>query len=172
MATTNDPALAERMRRLRTHGWKKKYFSEELGYNSRLDALQAAILQAKLPHVNAWNEKRHQLADIYTKRLAQLNISVPVEHTWGKHVYHLYIIRTPRRDDLQAFLKNEGVASEVYYPLPPHLAEPCKKLGFKAGDFPEAEGASQETLALPLYPELTEEQQDRVIAAVGKFLKP
>ncbi len=85
-------------------------------------------------------------------------------------MYHLYIIRTPRRDDLQAFLKNEGVASEVYYPLPPHLAEPCQKLGFKEGDYPEAERASQETLALPLYPELTEEQQERVIEAVGKFM--
>jgi dTDP-4-amino-4,6-dideoxygalactose transaminase len=170
MAITNDPALAERMRRLRTHGWKKKYFSEELGYNSRLDALQAAILQAKLPHVDAWNEKRRELADVYTERLAQLKISVPVERAWGKHVYHLYIIRTPRRDDLQTFLKDEDVASEVYYPLPPHLAKPCQKLGFKEGDFPEAERASRETLALPLYPELTEEQQEQVITAVGKFI--
>jgi dTDP-4-amino-4,6-dideoxygalactose transaminase len=170
MAITNDPTLAERMRRLRTHGWKKKYFSEELGYNSRLDALQAAILQAKLPHVDAWNEKRRELADVYTERLAQLKISVPVERAWGKHVYHLYIIRTPRRDDLQTFLKDEDVASEVYYPLPPHLAKPCQKLGFKEGDFPEAERASRETLALPLYPELTEEQQEQVITAVGKFI--
>jgi dTDP-4-amino-4,6-dideoxygalactose transaminase len=169
MAVTNDTALAERMRKLRTHGWKRKYFSEELGYNSRLDALQAAILQAKLPHVDEWNEKRRELADVYTERLASLRIGVPVERAWGKHVYHLYIIRTPRRDDLQAFLKKEGVASEVYYPLPPHLAQPCQKLGFKAGDFPEAERASQETLALPLYPELSEEQQEHVIAAVGKF---
>jgi dTDP-4-amino-4,6-dideoxygalactose transaminase len=169
MTVTNDPGLAERMRKLRTHGWKKKYFSEELGYNSRLDALQAAILQAKLPHVDAWNEKRRELAGVYTERLASLRISVPVERAWGKHVYHLYIIRTPRRDELQAFLKKEGVASEVYYPLPLHLAQPCLKLGFKEGDFPEAERASQETLALPLYPELTEEQQEQVMVAVGKF---
>jgi dTDP-4-amino-4,6-dideoxygalactose transaminase len=169
MAVTNDPDLAERIRKLRTHGWKKKYYSEELGYNSRLDALQAAILQTKLSHVDAWNEKRRELADVYTERLAALRIGVPVERAWGKHVYHLYIIRTPHRDELQAFLKKEGVATEVYYPLPPHLAEPCQKLGFKKGDFPEAERASQETLALPMYPELTEEQQEWVIAAVGKF---
>ncbi len=170
MAVTNDPVLAERMRKLRTHGWKKKYFSEELGYNSRLDALQAAILGAKLPHVDEWNEKRRALADVYSERLALPGISVPIERAWGKHVYHLYIIRTARRDDLQAFLKREGVASEVYYPLPPHLAQPCQKLGFREGDFPEAERASRETLALPLYPELTEEQQELVIASVGKFL--
>jgi dTDP-4-amino-4,6-dideoxygalactose transaminase len=169
MAVTNDPALAERMRKLRTHGWKKKYFSEELGYNSRLDALQAAILQVKLPHVDEWNDKRRELADVYTERLASLKVNVPVERAWGKHVYHLFIIRTPRRDDLQAFLKKEGVASEVYYPLPLHLAQPCQELGFKEGDFPEAERASRETLALPLYPELKEDQQERVIASVGKF---
>ena len=126
-------------------------------------------MQAKLAHVEAWNEKRRELAEVYTERLAPLKVGVPVERAWGKHVYHLYIIRTPRRDDLQAFLKKEGVASEVYYPLPLHLAEPCQKLGFKKGDFPEAERASQETMALPMYPELTEEQQEQVIAAVGKF---
>jgi dTDP-4-amino-4,6-dideoxygalactose transaminase len=166
---TNDAALAERMRMLRTHGWKKKYFSEELGYNSRLDALQAAILQAKLPHLDEWNNKRRELADIYTERLAPLGVGVPVERPWGRHVYHLYIIRTSRRDELQAFLKSEGVAAEVYYPIPPHLAVPCQKFGYKTGDFPHAEKASNETLALPLFPEMTAEQQETVIAAVKKF---
>ena len=169
MVLTNDPKIAERIRKLRTHGWKKKYFSEELGYNSRLDALQAAILQAKLAHVETWNEKRRELAEVYTERLAPFRIGVPVERRWGKHVYHLYIIREARRDELQAFLKKEGIATEVYYPLPPHLAQPCKKLGFKEGDYPEAERASRETLALPLYPELTGDQQELVISAVGKF---
>ncbi len=168
---TNDAALADRMRMLRTHGWKKKYFSEELGYNSRLDALQAAILQAKFPHLDEWNDKRRELADIYTERLAPLGVGVPVERPWGKHVYHLYIIRTSRRDELQAFLKNEGVAAEVYYPLPPHLATPCREFGYREGDFPHAEKASRETLALPLFPELTQEQQEKVIEAVGKFVK-
>jgi dTDP-4-amino-4,6-dideoxygalactose transaminase len=170
MAVTNDPALAERIRMLRTHGWKKKYYSEEVGYNSRLDALQAAILQAKLPHVAAWNQKRHELAQTYSKRLSELQITVPVECDWATHVYHLYIIRTDRRNHLQSFLRENGIASEVYYPLPPHLSTPCTKLGYKEGDFPHAERASRETLALPLYPELTPEQQNEVIDVIRRFL--
>jgi hypothetical protein len=170
MALTNDSALAERMRMLRTHGWKKKYYSEEVGYNSRLDALQAAILQAKLPYVDSWNEKRRELARRYTEHLAPLGFGTPMEREWAKHVYHLYIIRSKKRDELQAFLKQKGIASEVYYPLPPHLAEPCRKFGCKEGDFPHAEHAARETLALPLYPELTLKQQDEVIAAVREFV--
>jgi dTDP-4-amino-4,6-dideoxygalactose transaminase len=170
MVVTNDPALAERMRMLRTHGWKKKYYSEEVGYNSRLDALQAAILQAKFPHVDSWNEKRREIAQRYSEQLAPLGVTVPVECDWGKHVYHLYIIRSERRAELQAFLKERGIASEVYYPLPPHLSTPCRKFGYREGDFPHAERASQETLALPLYPELTAEQQNEVITAVTEFV--
>jgi dTDP-4-amino-4,6-dideoxygalactose transaminase len=169
MVVTNDAALAERMRMLRTHGWKKKYYSEEVGYNSRLDALQAAILQVKFPHVDEWNRKRRELAHRYSEQLTPLGVVTPVEREWGRHVYHLYIIRSKKRDELQGFLKQKGIASDVYYPLPPHLAEPCRAFGFKEGDFPHAELASRETLALPLYPELTEAQQDEVIAAVREF---
>lgn len=169
MVVTNDSKLAERMRMLRTHGWKKKYYSEEVGYNSRLDAIQAAILQAKLPHVDSWNEKRRELAQRYNEKLSPLGITVPIEREWAKHVYHLYIIRSEKRDALQKFLKEKGIASEVYYPIPPHLSEPCKKFGYKEGDFPRAEKASQETLALPLYPELTDSQQDEVIEAIREF---
>ncbi|WKZ36518.1 MAG: DegT/DnrJ/EryC1/StrS family aminotransferase [Anaerolineales bacterium] len=169
MAVTNDAALAERMHMLRTHGWKKKYYSEEVGYNSRLDALQAAILQAKFPHVDEWNRKRRELAHRYSEHLAPLGVVTPVEHEWGRHVYHLYIVRSAKRAALQAFLKQKRIASDVYYPLPPHLAVPCRKFGYKEGDFPHSELASRETLALPLYPELTEAQQDEVIAAVKEF---
>jgi dTDP-4-amino-4,6-dideoxygalactose transaminase len=169
MVVTNDPARAERMRMLRTHGWKKKYYSEEVGYNSRLDALQAAILQAKLPFVDAWNERRREIAARYSEHLAPF-VSVPVECEWGRHVYHLYIVRSRRRAELQAFLKEQGIASEVYYPLPPHLSKPCREFGYREGDFPEAERASLETLALPLYPELTTDQQDKVIEAVKEFV--
>lgn len=165
---TNDDVLAERMRMLRTHGWKRKYYSEEVGYNSRLDAMQAAILQAKLPHLDSWNEKRREISQRYTSLLASI-VGVPVERTWGRHVYHLYILRTARRDELQAFLKDKGIASEVYYPLPPHLSVPCRNLGYKEGDFPHAELAAKQTLALPLYPELAQSQQDEVIAAVREF---
>lgn len=170
MVVTDDPALAERMQMLRTHGWKKKYYSEEVGYNSRLDALQAAILQAKLPYVDSWNDTRRELSKRYNEHLAPLGIAMPVEREWAKHVYHLYIIRLNKRDELQAFLKQKGIASEIYYPLPPHLADPCRKLGNKQGDFPHAEEAAKETLALPLYPELSLAQQDEVIAAVKEFV--
>lgn len=169
MAVTNDPAMAEKIRMLRTHGWQKKYYSEEVGYNSRLDALQAAILQAKFPHLEAWNEKRRALASRYTERLSALGLRTPVERTWGRHVYHLYVIRSPKRDELQAYLKQKGIATEVYYPLPPHLSVPCRKFGYKEGDFHHAEKAALETLALPLYPELTEAQHEQVIAAVREF---
>jgi dTDP-4-amino-4,6-dideoxygalactose transaminase len=170
MVVTNDAVLAERMRMLRTHGWKKKYYSEEVGYNSRLDALQAAILQAKLPYVDSWNEKRREISKRYSEQLALLGVVVPVEYEWAKHVYHLYIIRSAKRNELQAFLKQKGIASDVYYPLPPHLSVPCRKIGYKDGDFPHAELASHETLAFPLYPELTLSQQDEVIAAVKEFV--
>lgn len=170
MVVTNDPVLAERIRMLRTHGWKKKYHSEEVGYNSRLDALQAAILQAKLPHVDFWNQKRRAIARHYSEQLAPLGATVPVECEWGRHVYHLYIIRSNQRDELQTFLKQKGIASEVYYPLPPHLSQPCRKFGYQEGDYPHAEQASRETLALPLYPELTEAQQNEVIRVVAEFV--
>ncbi len=166
---TNDDVLAERMRMLRTHGWKRKYYSEEVGYNSRLDAMQAAILQAKLPHLYLWNEKRRDLAHRYSEKLGSSGVVIPIEREWGKHVYHLYIVRSKRRDELQVFLKQKGIASEVYYPLPPHLAVPCRKFGYQERDFPHAELAAKQTLALPLYPELSRIQQDEVISAVREF---
>jgi dTDP-4-amino-4,6-dideoxygalactose transaminase len=171
MVVTNNPALAERMRMLRTHGWKKKYYSEEVGYNSRLDALQAAILQAKLPYVDRWNKQRREIAWRYSDKIAPQGVTVPVECDWSMHVYHLYIIRSHRRDELQTFLKQRGIASEVYYPLPPHLSTPCRKFGYQEGDFPHAERASRETLALPLYPELTIEQQNEIILTVSEFIQ-
>ena len=169
MVVTNDAALAERMRMLRTHGWKRKYYSEEVGYNSRLDAMQAAILQAKLPHVDGWNAKRREIARRYGDQLAGSGVTIPTECEWARHVFHLYVIRSRKRDELQAFLKQFGIASEVYYPVPPHLSAACHSLGYKEGHFPHAEQASRESLALPLYPELTRAQQDEVIARVVAF---
>jgi dTDP-4-amino-4,6-dideoxygalactose transaminase len=169
MVVTDNSAVADRVRMLRTHGWKKKYYTEELGYNSRLDALQAAILRVKLKHVDAWNQRRRELANNYNQELAPLHIGVPMERFWGRHVYHLYIIRLSQRDRLQTLLKEAGITSEVYYPLPPHLTMPCIRLGYKTGDFPEAEKACRETLALPLFPEMTEIQQKEVITAIKRF---
>lgn len=171
MLVTKDADLAGRARQLRTHGWKRKYFPEMLGYNSRLDALQAAILRAKLPHVAAWNQSRRLLAQRYSQGLAGLGLELPEEASGTLHAYHLYVIRSERRDHLQKSLKNAGIASDIYYPQPPYQAEPCRALGYKPGDFPEADRASQETLALPLYPELTFEQQDIIIETVRGALK-
>jgi dTDP-4-amino-4,6-dideoxygalactose transaminase len=170
MLVTNTLDVAEHARRLRTHGWKHKYFPEELGYNSRLDTLQAAILRAKLPHVAAWNQRRRLLSQRYHQGLTGLGLGLPEEASGTLHAYHLYVIRSERRDHIQASLKNAGIASDVYYPQPPYLAEPCRSLGYRPGDFPEADRASRETLALPLYPEMTFEQQDTIIETIRQAL--
>jgi dTDP-4-amino-4,6-dideoxygalactose transaminase len=171
MLVTNDLSVAEQARQLHTHGWKRKYFPEVLGYNSRIDALQAAILRAKLPHVAAWNERRRLLAQRYNQGLAGLGLGLPVEAPGTYHVYHLYVIRSRQRDQIRAALKKAGIASDIYYPQPPYLAEPCRSLGYQPGDFPTADAASRETLALPLYPELSFEQQDTIIETITKAIK-
>ena len=169
MVVTNDGEVAERVRMLRTHGWRRKYFPEAMGYNSRLDELQAAVLRVKLQHLDAWNERRRDLANQYTERLSDLGVGVPCEAPQAKHVYHLYVIQVKDRDRVRQCLKKAGIASAVYYPLPLHLTEPCRHLGFKEGEFPVAERASQETLAIPLYPEMPEEQQQEVVRVLWEL---
>jgi len=170
MVVTDDSALADRVRMLRAHGWKKKYFPEILGYNSRLDALQAAILRVKLPYLDRWNERRREIASAYNRGLSAISaISAPWVASGASHVYHLYIIRTARRDELQQALKQAGIASGIYYPQPLHLTQPCKALGYTEGDFPDSEKASRETLAIPIYPEMTEEQIHFVLATLEKI---
>lgn len=166
MVTTDDDTLAEQVRMLRTHGWKKKYFPEVLGYNSRLDELQAAILRVKLKHVDGWNTRRQEIADIYTHRLIESGVIPPRTAIDRTHVYHLYIIRAKKRDALKESLQELGITSEIYYPQPIHLAEPCRALGWQEGSLPVSEQASRETLALPLYPEMTGEQITEVVTAV------
>jgi len=167
MVVTDKPELAEKVRMLRAHGWKKKYFPEILGYNSRLDALQAAILRVKLPHLDHWNEGRRKVAHAYSSALADVaKLRVPYEAPDRKHVYHLYILQTPQRDELQMRLKNAGIGTSIYYPQPLHLAEPCRALGYKKGAFPVAEKASAETIAIPVYPEMSAKQVEYVINVV------
>jgi dTDP-4-amino-4,6-dideoxygalactose transaminase len=166
MVTTNSDALAEKVHMLCTHGWKKKYFPEVLGYNSRLDELQAAILRVKLRHVDAWNARRSEIAQHYTARLGETGLQVPLEAQDRSHVYHLYILRSASRAEFQQQLKERGVASEVYYPQPLHLAAPCRKPGWAEQTLPAAEQASSETVAIPLYPEMTPEQIEAVVVAV------
>jgi dTDP-4-amino-4,6-dideoxygalactose transaminase len=167
MIVTNDDRMAEQVRMLRTHGWRKKYYPVMTGYNSRLDEMQAAILRVKLRYVDQWNDRRRDLANRYRERLSDLGLTVPYEAPGAKHVYHLYIIRVKERDRTQRALQEAGVASAVYYPQPLHLTEACRYLGYQEGSFPVAEQASRDTLAIPLYPEMCEEHLDAVVAALA-----
>jgi dTDP-4-amino-4,6-dideoxygalactose transaminase len=171
MIVTDDDELAVRVRMLRAHGWKKKYFPEIVGYNSRLDEMQAAILRVKLCHVDAWNEQRRVIAHQYTAQFSELGIILPQESPYTRHVYHLYTVRVTNRDRVQGSLKNDGIAADVYYPCPPHLTEPCRSLGYQPGDFPVAERASREALSIPLYPEMSEEQISFVLQRTQQTLE-
>jgi dTDP-4-amino-4,6-dideoxygalactose transaminase len=167
---TQDERLATRLKRLRVHGGAKTYYHDEVGYNSRLDALQAAVLQAKLPHLEAWSAKRRANAAYYDAAFADLaDVQTPYVEPCNVSIFNQYTLRVARRDDLQSFLKERGIGTSIYYPLPLHL-QPCfAYLGYKAGSCPEAERAAGEVLSLPIYPELTQAQLDEVIAAVRAF---
>jgi dTDP-4-amino-4,6-dideoxygalactose transaminase len=151
---------------LRTHGWKKKYFPEVLGYNSRLDELQAAILRVKLRHIDEWNERRREVAELYRRNLEGTAVSPPIEAHDARHVYHLFMIEVDERDRVQQDLKEQGIPTALYYPQPLHLAEPLKQLGHRRGDFPVSERAVERTMAIPFYPEISEEQLKRVVRSV------
>jgi dTDP-4-amino-4,6-dideoxygalactose transaminase len=170
LITTDDDALAARLRRLRVHGGERTYHHEEVGFNSRLDALQAAILHAKLPSLAGWNGQRRANAAWYDRRLADLaHVRTPAARADRFHIYHQYTIRAERRDELKRHLDARGVGSMVYYPLPLHL-QPCfRPLGYSEGDFPESERAAAEVLSLPIYPELSEAQREEVCAAIEAF---
>ncbi len=170
MMVTQDEALAARLKRLRMHGGAKQYFHDEVGFNSRLDALQAAILQAKLPHLEGWSAKRRANAAYYDRAFADVpEIRTPFVDPANESIYNQYTIRTERRDGLQSFLKERGIGTAIYYPLPLHL-QPCfAYLGYKQGSCPESERAAAEVLSLPIYPELTTAQLDEVIEGVRAY---
>ncbi len=171
MVVTNDAALAERLRVLRVHGSKPKYYHNFVGGNFRLDALQAAILEVKLKHLETWTIGRQRNAGLYDQAFASSKIGTPVP-VWKStsdrhyHIYNQYVIRIANRDKVQAALKTAGIGSEVYYPVPLHIQKCFINLGYKPGDFPESERAALETLALPIYPELAPEQLSYVIQKV------
>ncbi|MDQ4079152.1 MAG: DegT/DnrJ/EryC1/StrS family aminotransferase, partial [Gemmatimonadota bacterium] len=167
MMVTQDDELATRLRRLRVHGGAREYFHDEVGYNSRLDTLQAAVLLAKLPHLDAWSAKRRDHARFYDDTLADVaGVRTPVVRPENESIFNQYTIRAERRDDLAAHLKKKGIGTKVYYPLPLHL-QPCfAYLGYERGRCPEAERAAREVLSLPIYPELTPAQLDEVAGAV------
>ncbi len=170
MIVTQDDALGARLMRLRTHGSVRTYFHEEVGYNSRLDALQAAVLLAKLPHLSSWSAARRRNAELYNKAFADLDgVRTPVIDPKNESIYNQYTLRARRRDELQGFLREREIGSSVYYPLPLHL-QPCfSYLGYKEGDFPESERAAAEAISIPMFPELTDGQRDQVISTIREF---
>lgn len=175
LVTTTDADLAEKVRILRGHGAKPKYFHALIGGNFRLDALQAAVLRVKLPHLDRWSQARRSNADRYTamfadKGLGSDQLSTP-KRVYAGHIYNQYVIRVPdKRDALRAHLKDNGIGCEVYYPRPLHLQECFSDLGYPAGSLPQAERAAEETLAIPVYPEITEAQQQCVVDTVAAFV--
>jgi dTDP-4-amino-4,6-dideoxygalactose transaminase len=170
MMVTQDEALYEELMKLRVHGGRKTYFHEIVGYNSRLDSLQAAVLLAKLPHLEAWSEARRGNAAFYDAALADVSeITTPYVDPANTSIYNQYTIRADQRDALQSHLKERGVGNAVYYPLPLHL-QPCfAYLGYQQGQCPESERAAKEVISLPVFPELTAPQRDEVVAAVRTF---
>jgi dTDP-4-amino-4,6-dideoxygalactose transaminase len=173
LCTTKDAALAERMAVLRVHGGKPKYFHALIGGNFRIDELQAAVLRVKLKHLDDWTRGRQRNAAFYDAAFARTalapRLQPPHKPARGRHIYNQYVVRAERRDELRAFLAAREIGTEIYYPVPLHLQECFGYLGYARGDFPHAERAAAETLALPVYPELTPEQLGAVVAAVGDF---
>lgn len=174
MLVTNDERLAERLRRLRVHGGATEYHHDEVGVNSRLDAMQAAILRVKLKHLDEWSEARRQKAGFYTQLLREADLAIEVVPPFiapgAAHIFHQYVVRIPKyRDAMMKHLEQQGVGTKIYYPVPLHLQECFAFLRYNNGGFPEAERAAAETLALPCFPEITEDQQRYVVEVMTRF---
>ena len=171
MVVTSDEKLADSLRSLRVHGGKPKYYHPVIGGNFRLDALQAAVLRVKLPYLEAWTAKRRENAARYRNLITRADLLdwITLPQDSAGHIYNQFNIRVPHRDQLRDFLNERGVGTEIYYPLPLHLQECFQQLNYRPGDFPHAEAAAQESLALPIYPELTEEQQRYVVDLIQEY---
>ncbi len=170
IAVTDSRDIATQLQLLRNHGSSTRYYHSVLGMNSRLDELQAAVLRIKLRHLEQWNEARRALAGEYNRRLAGLpGVVTPIEAPDARHVYHLYVIRAQARDELLEWLKGHGVQAGIHYPVPIHLQEACRELGYEDGDFPVAEKVADEIISLPIYPELTTTDVDYVCQTIGDF---
>lgn len=167
---TNDELIAKRVRMLRDYGQSAKYHHEMLGYNHRMDSLQAAILRTKLPHLEEWNRARREHAQQYSDLLAEAGVVLPIPAAYAEPVYHLYVIRTAERDEMQMYLKSRGISTGIHYPIPLHLQEAYRHLGYNPGSFPVTEHMAPHILSLPMYPELTEEQIRHVADAILEFV--
>ena len=174
MVMTSDQHIAEKLRLLRIHGGKPKYYHRVIGGNFRLDALQAAVLRVKLRHLPTWTAMRRHNAEQYRTLFTDANLSgvVQLPADTSGHIYNQFVVRFSERDRVQTYLKEQGVETEIYYPLPLHLQECFKTLGYRPGEFPHAEAAARETLALPIYPELGTLQQQYVVCTVKEFYTP
>jgi dTDP-4-amino-4,6-dideoxygalactose transaminase len=181
MVTTNSAELAERARMLRQHGMRRRYHHDELGWNARMDGFQGAILNVKLKYIDGWTAARRSIAAHYDELLRAAGVAeagpypgkgivLPREVPGTKHVWHQYVIRVKRRDALRDFLVQREIGSEIYYPVPLHMQEALKGLGYSEGSFPEAERAAREVLALPIFPELRKDEQETVVNAIADFL--
>lgn len=170
--TTNDEAMAKRMKMIRDHGQAKKYYHDFEGYNGRLDAIQAGWLSVKLRHLSEWNEARRRLAHRYHEAFAKLKefVTVPSEASWTKGVYHLYVVRVQDREALQAHLAEAGIGTGIHYPIPLHQQTAYAHLGYNTGAFPVTERVAREIVSLPMYPQLQRSQQDEVVGSVAEFL--
>jgi dTDP-4-amino-4,6-dideoxygalactose transaminase len=173
MVVSGDKDLSDRVRLLRTHGAQPQYLHKIIGFNSRLDELQAAILRVKLRHLERWTKARQQVAGEYKKKFQAAGlldrITLPEVLPDRVHVFHQFVIRCRRRDELRAFLRERGIETEIYYPVPLHEQECFRCLGYQESDFPQAHAASRQVLALPIYPELIGEQIDSVVSSIADF---
>jgi dTDP-4-amino-4,6-dideoxygalactose transaminase len=172
LIATDDDELAEKCRMLRTHGQRRRYIHDAVGINSRLHAMQAAILNVKLPHVKTWNDLRRAHAAKYNAAFADLDLQTPVERGGAHHIYHQYTLRVPaaRREKISESLTQDGIGWAIYYPVPLHLQPVYQNLNYSKGDFPVTENAAEEVLSLPIFPELREDETDAVIKAVRHAL--
>ncbi len=170
MVTTDDEGLAEKVGILRKHGGRSEYHHSMIGYNSRLDTLQAAILQVKLKYLDGWSKKRQENAGYYDQALKGVDeVKTPKDMGFGRHIYNQYTLRAKRRDELKAWLKAKGIGCKVYYPLPLSLQDCYRFLGYREGDMPQAERAAQEAISIPIFPELSREEKEEVARAIGGF---
>jgi len=169
--TTNDEAIARKIRMIRDHGQSTKYYHDMEGYNGRLDAIQAGILRVKLQYLNKWNERRREAASRYEELLAPAAglLTLPTQPSWAKSIYHLYVILTPERDRLIEHLSAGGIGTGIHYPIPVHLQKPYRALGYREGDFPVSERIASQGLSLPMYPQLTADQQNQVADKIKGF---
>jgi dTDP-4-amino-4,6-dideoxygalactose transaminase len=169
--TTNDIKVTEICRKLRDHGQAAKYYHDIEGYNGRLDTIQAGLLHAKLEHVAGWNEKRRDIAKHYAEQLKDVEgLTIPFEPSWSRAVYHLYVVQVPDRQEMQDALKAEGIGTGIHYPVPLHVQQAYQYLGYSHGDLPVTEKVSAQILSLPMYPQLTKEQQGKVVGALRNCL--